>query len=357
MMRYKAAPYFTMFPGSFAERALEGGRPGDWVLDPFSGRGTTLYVARSLGLNASGIDVSPVATAYSRAQLAEASLEEVLDLLDELLARPTPNWDPGDLKTFWSLAYHPETLADLLRVREGLFTEKGDAADLLRLFVLARLHGPMNHARTYLSNQMPRTYAPKPEYAVRFWQSRGLHPPKVDLRQAVRRVAERYLKEAIPKVDGRVTVGDARTIDYASLGGPYRFVVTSPPYPGMRTYVPDQWLRHWFLGGPPRVAYLYEGQLSSAGGQTLAEGMRSVWNKAASASCAGAKLVVRLGILPKSTARKYDPRELFLSSIEGTPWRLLKAERVPGRSKRQSRQFQRGGGTQGEEYDFTAVLE
>lgn len=356
MMRFKAAPYFTMFPAAFAQRALEEARPGDWVLDPFSGRGTTLYVARSLRLNASGIDVSPVAVAYSRAQLAEASLEEVLALLDELLDRPVPNWDPGDLKAFWSLAYHPETLADLLRVREGLFTEKGDAADLLRLFILARLHGPMNHTRTYLSNQMPRTYAPKPEYAVRFWQSRNLRPPRVDLRRVVRRVAERYLKETLPKVDGRVALGDARTIDYASLGGPYRFVVTSPPYPGMRTYLPDQWLRNWFVGGPPRVAYVYEGQLSSAGGQTLVDGMRAVWLKAASASSEGAKLMVRLGNLPRSTARKYDPRELFLASIEGTPWRLLQAERVPGRAGRQSRQFRRGGTTQGDEYDFMAIL-
>jgi len=355
-MRYKAAPYFTMFPASFAERALEGGRPGDWVLDPFSGRGTTLYIARSMGLNASGVDVSPVAVAYSRAQLAEASLEKVLALLDELLDHPVPSWDPGDLEAFWTLAYHPETLADLLRVRAGLLTEKGDAADLLRLFILARLHGPLNRAQTYLSNQMPRTYAPKPEYAVKFWRSRGLRPPRVDLRQVIRRAAERYLKKSMPKVDGNVALGDARTIDYATLGGPYRFIVTSPPYPGMRTYVPDQWLRYWFLGGPPKVAYVYEGQLSSAGGQTVVDGMRVVWLRAASASCAGARLVVRLGSLPNSTARKYDPRELFLASIERTPWRLLRVERVPGRAGRQSQQFQRKSKRNAEEYDFTAVL-
>ena len=28
------------------------------------------------------------------------------------------------------------------------------------------------------------------------------------------------------------------------------WVVTSPPYYGLRTYGPDQWLRQWFLGGP-----------------------------------------------------------------------------------------------------------
>ncbi len=356
-MLYKAAPYFTMFPASFAERALEGGRPGDWVLDPFSGRGTTLFIARSLGLNASGIDVSPVAVAYSRAQLADASLEEVLSLLDDLLDAPLPAWNPDGLEEFWSLAYHPDTLEDLLRVRQGLIGKQGDAADLLRLFILARLHGPVNRSLTYLSNQMPRTYAPKPDYAVRFWRARGLRPPRVDLREVVRRVAERYLKAESPKVEGQVALGDARVLDPSGLGGPYRFVVTSPPYPGMRTYVPDQWIRNWFLGGPPRVAYVYEGQLSSSEGKDLASGMRQVWLNVAGASIPGARLVVRLGTLPGSTKRRYDPRKLFLASLEGTPWHLRHVERVPGRIRRQSKQFGRTSAVQGEEYDFIADLE
>jgi hypothetical protein len=38
-------------------------------------------------------------------------------------------------------------------------------------------------------------------------------------------------------------------------------IVTSPPYYGMRTYLPDQWIRNWFLGGPPEVDYSIKGQL------------------------------------------------------------------------------------------------
>jgi hypothetical protein len=33
--------------------------------------------------------------------------------------------------------------------------------------------------------------------------------------------------------------------------------LTSPAYYGLRTYVADQWLRNWFLGGPAYVDYSY----------------------------------------------------------------------------------------------------
>ena len=59
-------PYFTMFPLEFPYRILDRyARQGDAVLDPFAGRGTTLYAARLLGLNAFGIDSNPVAVAIS----------------------------------------------------------------------------------------------------------------------------------------------------------------------------------------------------------------------------------------------------------------------------------------------------
>ena len=35
------------------------------------------------------------------------------------------------------------------------------------------------------------------------------------------------------------------------LPGPIRLVVTSPPYLDVTNFEEDQWLRLWFLGGPP----------------------------------------------------------------------------------------------------------
>jgi hypothetical protein len=36
----------------------------------------------------------------------------------------------------------------------------------------------------------------------------------------------------------------------------------SPPYYGRRTYIPDQWLRNWFLGGSSNVEYSNDLQLA-----------------------------------------------------------------------------------------------
>jgi DNA modification methylase len=44
------APYYTMFPLSFPFDALEKSKQGEWVLDPFCGRGTTNLAARLRGL-------------------------------------------------------------------------------------------------------------------------------------------------------------------------------------------------------------------------------------------------------------------------------------------------------------------
>jgi DNA modification methylase len=61
-------PYFTMFPLTFPQKVLKRhSSSGDVVLDPFAGRGTTLYAARLLGLGAYGIDSNPVAVAISEA--------------------------------------------------------------------------------------------------------------------------------------------------------------------------------------------------------------------------------------------------------------------------------------------------
>ena len=44
------APYYTMFPLPFPFEALANAKPGEWVFDPFCGRGTTILAARLRGL-------------------------------------------------------------------------------------------------------------------------------------------------------------------------------------------------------------------------------------------------------------------------------------------------------------------
>jgi DNA modification methylase len=54
-------PYYTMFPLDFPLRQMELFPDAKRVIDPFCGRGTTLYAARLARRQAVGVDISPVA--------------------------------------------------------------------------------------------------------------------------------------------------------------------------------------------------------------------------------------------------------------------------------------------------------
>src|ERR1700693_1555089 len=74
-------PYYTMFPIEFPISVLERfGKRRLRVVDPFCGRGTTIFAARLKGHQAYGIDSSPIAIAIARAKLAETCEDDVLTL-------------------------------------------------------------------------------------------------------------------------------------------------------------------------------------------------------------------------------------------------------------------------------------
>ena len=54
-------------------------------------------------------------------------------------------------------------------------------------------------------------------------------------------------------------------------------VITSPPYYGMRTYIQDQWLRHWFLGGRDEVDYEACTQFHHCSHDDFAADLARVW--------------------------------------------------------------------------------
>ena len=351
-------PYYTMFPLSFPQRHLKPATAGGWVLDPFCGRGTTNLAARVKGLGSIGVDVSTVAAAIARAKFAYASPAEVSSVCDRILrSRPPATAPTGE---FWELCYHPKTLADLARLRDALLEDcRGDARILLRAVLLGILHGPENpQTPTYLSNQMPRTYATKPASAVNFWRQRAKRPRYVEVASAVRRRAEYSLQRMPTPVPGEVVQADSRGMNFASLGKPFRWVITSPPYFQMNTYVPDQWLRAWFVGGPATVDYSSNHQLGMGTPDVFTDSLAAVWKGVAEACVPGAHLHVRLGSLPSNPS---DPRGILRTSIARSeaPWRIRSLRRAgdAGMGKRQATQFGRKLGRAVEEFDLHATLD
>lgn len=358
LMRLNAiCPYYTMFPLEFPLQVLRDAAEGDAVMDPFCGRGTTLYAARLLGLPASGIDANPVAVALARAKLATATSAGVARRCRDLLGN---GYEPEEVPTgeFWQRCFASQTLRDICTLREQL----RDCTDtevtvLLRALLLGVLHGPLRvNQPSYLSNQMPRTYASKPTYAVGYWRTTGLQPPVVDVADVVARRAAYSLKRLPAAVPGEVRCGDS-TVDTSRLRLRFHWVITSPPYYGMRTYLPDQWLRAWFLGAEPTVDYSNDGQLAQASEDLFVTALASVWRAAAGRCFPGAKLVVRFGALP---SRAKDPGSLLRRSVAEARSRWVVDEVVPAgvppRGKRQADQMRNGAGDYVEEVDLYATL-
>ena len=242
-------PYFTMFPLDFPYSILKQyASTGEWVLDPFCGRGTTNYASRLLDLPSIGIDSSPVATALSQAKLANTSTEEILETASQIL-REAQN--PLDMPTgeFWEWAFHKETLYTICQFREALLQDsRTDARKALKALIMGALHGPLTKSKpSYLSNQSQRTYAPKPRYAVKFWQSRNLIPPKVDIMPVIEQRAKKYYAEENRTAIGAIILGDSqdsKVVSQLNLKQKVNWIITSPPYYGMSTYIPDQMVKN-----------------------------------------------------------------------------------------------------------------
>ena len=350
-------PYFTMFPLDFPLNILKRrARSGDVVLDPFCGRGTTNFAARLVGLDSLGVDSSPVAAAITASKLVRTTVKDILAeayrILTERKARHTPTDE------FWQWAFHPTVLDPLCRFREAFLEDCAtDARIALRGIVLGALHGPKQKTfPSYFSNQCPRTYAPKPAYATRFWQGRGLLPEPINVLAVIERRAKRFYGTS-SRITGEVRLADSREASALQPDRPdtkFNWVITSPPYYGMRTYIPDQWLRNWFVGGPDAVDYDNRDQVVHSSPQDFAADLRRVWRNAESVCTNDAKMIIRFGGIRDRRADSLDLIKTFLSD---SGWRVttIKEAGSATEGRRQADSFLRIKSNPMVEYDVWAI--
>ncbi len=353
-------PYYTMFPLDFPLGRLANAKDNDWVLDPFCGRGTTLFAARLLGLGCVGVDSNPIAAAIAAAKLADTSIDAVIETARSILTRVAmPRRLPKG--EFWELCFHRGTLRDICILREELNRKCSTSEEIvLRALILGILHGPYQKGNSaYLSNQMPRTYATKPAAAVRFWKRKGkTSPPQVNVLAAIQRRSYHTLSELPPPAKGAVYFGDARSIEtLLPRRRRFNWVITSPPYLGMRTYRPDQWLRNWFLGGEDHVEYVQDGQLSHRS-ERFTEDLSVIWRAVGKRCAPGARLIVRFGYLPSVPIDAYEVLRNSLK-LADAGWRICGWVNAGSASNgmRQSEQFGGADRTAAEEVDVYARLE
>ncbi|MGH9367207.1 MAG: DNA methyltransferase, partial [Thermoanaerobaculia bacterium] len=252
-----------MFPPDFVKQAvLIHTRPGDLVFDPFSGRGTTLLEASLLGRRAIASDLNPVAFCISAAKAKPPQLGRLLRFIDELEEEYSQRGrersdSQGALPEFFSVAFHRSTLSQILFLRRRLQWRSRVLDRFVAALLLAQLHGEVDHSPNFFSNQMPHTISTKPAYSIRYWRRHRLAPPRRDVFQILKAKAAFRLACGTAPAGVRVRLADVRRVARAfpSDHGCVSTVITSPPYLDVTAFEEDQWLRLWFLGGPPRPTW------------------------------------------------------------------------------------------------------
>ncbi len=271
--------YLASFPAALAHAFIARySRPGDVVLDPFSGRGTTPLQACAEGRIGVGNDLNPFAhlltaskvepatgpeartrlTALRLAWNAEAEgwlalaagVEDALVPAAGSRAGPSGGTEPVPAEVV--LAFHRRTLGQLLFVRSWLRLD--DPTDrFLAAALTGILHGK---SASYLSELMPNTFSMAPRYVRTFAERTAFASPERDVFDCLGKKLDRLYRQPLPPARGLALLGDARDVApraraaLRDAGRPdrARLVVTSPPYLRVVKYGYYNWLRTWFLG-------------------------------------------------------------------------------------------------------------
>jgi len=297
--------YLASFPAGLVHAFVARyTRPGDVVLDPFSGRGTTPLQACAEGRIGAGNDLNPFAQVLTAAKVDPptradvktrvaslrlawtASSREWLEIAQAVLADPdgaevavpSPGSRPigasaermsaveaaraaggatlirpdAPVPPEVAVAFHETTLGQVLFLRAGL-----DADERTDRFLLASLTGILHgKSGSYLSAVMPNTFSMAPRYVRDFVTRTGFVPPERDAFDLLDDKLRRLYRQPLPRTRGIALLGDARDAGLRfrealrSRGLPERarLVVTSPPYMRVVKYGYYNWLRLWLLG-------------------------------------------------------------------------------------------------------------
>ncbi len=280
--------YLASFPAGLAHAFIARyTRPGDVVLDPFSGRGTTATQACAEGRVGVGNDLNPFAHILTAAKVDAPTRAEVKTRLtairiawaatarewhsiaaavsaepDTAITVPGPGSRPiggnpkarpdGPVPAEVAMAFHPRTLAQVLFLRAGL-----DPDDRTDRFILASLTGILHgKSGSYLSAVMPNTFSMAPRYVRDFVARTGFHSPERDAFALLDDKIRRLYRQPVPATRGIALLGDARdagvrtreALRARGLPDKARLVVTSPPYLRVVKYGYYNWLRLWLLG-------------------------------------------------------------------------------------------------------------
>jgi DNA modification methylase len=237
--------------------------PGQTILDPFAGSGTTLVQANELGINALGCDISAFNILLCKAKTAHYDLRQLHDEIRDVLrqTRSAVKDDFAQLPLFAHLSengtnpterneylrtwYAPQALRQLLAYRDCVDNRTYQYKDLLRI-ILSR-SARSARLTTHFDLDFPKKPQTEPYWCYK--HSRTCYPT-VDALKFLERYSEDTLKRVreFASVRTNATVelhhADSRDVVFPPIDG----VITSPPYVGLIDYHEQHAYAYHLLG-------------------------------------------------------------------------------------------------------------
>lgn len=285
-------------------------KPGQTVLDPFSGSGTTLVQANELDIHSVGYDISAFNIILARAKTKTYDLKkvrgEILDIL-ERVHQATQNeaqqlslWTDGKkgrrkekVNEYLHAWYAPAALHELITYRD-LISEYDDQ-DLLKV-ILSRA-ARSARLTTHFDLDFPKKPQTEPYWCYK--HSRTCTPTQ-DAYQFIKRYSLDTIKRieefAQQRTNATVQIfhDDSRKAQIPMIDG----VMTSPPYVGLIDYHDQHRYAYELLGLEDRSGFEIgpaSGGSSQKAKRKYQEGIAEVFTNALKSMTKGGRLIVVAG--------------------------------------------------------------
>jgi len=238
--------YMAMFPPGLPRHFIEKySKEGDKVLDPFSGRATTILESCLLGREGIGNDKNPLAHLLTKSKSNLPSKKRLISKLNDL-EREYYGSDKinikGEEKNIRML-FHDYTLRQLIFLKNKLDWKKRNVDAFIASMIVGIIHG---NSEGYLSISMPNTFSMSSNYIKNYIKEFNLQKPRRDVFNILRKRLEKYSLDEISLEKGKAYNLDARNI-YPLKNNSIDLIITSPPYTKVIRYGQFNWIRLWFL--------------------------------------------------------------------------------------------------------------
>jgi hypothetical protein len=301
---HRLHPYLGKFVPQLVETFLRRSfTPGQRILDPFVGSGTTLVECAIYGTPSVGVDISAfnallgrVKTAVYNPFVVEHELRDALGRLERFVESGSPWEDAARASGSGPSAYlrdwfDPRALSELLFYRSLLADY--ESAELMAV-VLSR-SARSARLTTHFGLDFPKRPQNEPYECAKH---RRICRPAREAHKFLRR----YSLDTITRVkeyerlrsDAKTIVlhADARSVE---LGGSCDGLITSPPYPGRIDYHEQHRYAYELLGLPDRRGAEIGAAANGTGARALAayvEGMTAVFGNARAQLRRGGRVVI-----------------------------------------------------------------